>query len=127
MSTKDIPERVSSLEATMASLSRDVQATNANLMDLATTMESGFNNVREILTQQKDQTNAELKNQSKTNWPLLISLFGAIVTVCGWYVQTSTMDIRTDIAVIKYHLHINDQERASKSKGHGISDFIDVD
>lgn len=107
----NIPERVSSLEATMESLSRDVRDTNDNLMHLAQTMETGFENVRAILSEQRDSTSAELRKQSQTNWPLLMSLFGVIVTVSGWWVSYSTMDIRTDLAVIKYHLKIDDEQR----------------
>jgi G3E family GTPase len=100
MANNNIPERVSSLEATMESLSRDVRDTNENLMQLAKTMETGFENMRGILSEQK-----------QTNWPLLMSLFGVIVTVSGWWVSYSTMDIRTELAVVKYHLKIEETIR----------------
>lgn len=117
----NIPERVSSLEASMESLSREVRETNDNIMRVADTMESGFQNIHNLLVEQRnkiaeerDKTNEEFRAQGKTNWPLLLSCFGVLVTISGWWSIYSTMDMRLDIAVIKHHLKIEEANRKSE-------------
>lgn len=82
----NIPERVSSLEATMNSLAQDLRETVATVKDIGNLMNAGFANIKDMIN-----------NNSKTDYSKLGFLLAGALAVGGLWFASEIGPIKAEI------------------------------